>query len=184
MQGRPTFAYTAHQPRCMCGVLLMRDDFPAPVKRLLAERAGYRCSNPDCRRLTIGPASIPIGSVSIGEAAHITAAAPPARRQPTSGAPCSPPGDTAQRPAAPSPTAATTRSAPAGQPRTQKLSSAAQRATTMRQWSMALRRTSRAYQLRRAFRIAPPHTHGAGGATRAPPVGRPETTAGAGSCRS
>lgn len=54
----------------------MRDDFPTAVKKLLAARAGYRCSNPNCQRLTIGPASTPNESVSIGEAAHITAAAP------------------------------------------------------------------------------------------------------------
>lgn len=54
----------------------MRDDFTVPVKKLLAERVSFRCSNPDCNRSTIGPASEPGRSVSIGEAAHITAAAP------------------------------------------------------------------------------------------------------------
>ncbi len=53
-----------------------RDDFTAAVRKLLAERAGYRCSNPDCRRGTIGPNSVPTKSASIGEASHIRAAAP------------------------------------------------------------------------------------------------------------
>lgn len=53
-----------------------RDDFSEPVKRALAERAGYRCSNPGCGQLTVGPASGHGGSVKIGVAAHITAAAP------------------------------------------------------------------------------------------------------------
>ena len=53
-----------------------RDDFTAAVRKLLAERAGYRCSNPDCRKGTIGPNSVPTKSASIGEASHIRAAAP------------------------------------------------------------------------------------------------------------
>lgn len=32
-----------------------RDDFSAQVKRTLAERVGYLCSNPSCARPTIGP---------------------------------------------------------------------------------------------------------------------------------
>jgi len=54
----------------------MRDDFPNPAKVLLAKRVGYRCSNPDCRMLTIGPQVDPMNSVNIGVAAHITAASP------------------------------------------------------------------------------------------------------------
>lgn len=53
----------------------MRDDFKKSVKRELAERAGYCCSNPDCRKPTIGPDGDG-GSASIGVAAHIAAAAP------------------------------------------------------------------------------------------------------------
>ena len=53
-----------------------RDDFPAPVKRLLAERVGRLCSKPDCLRPTIGPRLGSEGIVSTGVAAHITAAAP------------------------------------------------------------------------------------------------------------
>ncbi len=54
----------------------MRDDFPNPVKVLLAKRVGYRCSNPDCRISTSGPHVDPMNSVNIGVAAHITAASP------------------------------------------------------------------------------------------------------------
>ena len=52
-----------------------RDDFSEPVKRLLAERAAYKCSNPDCNRVTIG-ASLenPDKSIKPGVAAHIYAA--------------------------------------------------------------------------------------------------------------
>lgn len=53
-----------------------RDDFSASTKRLLSERVGFRCSNPDCRLHTSGPSADPSSSVNIGVAAHITAAAP------------------------------------------------------------------------------------------------------------
>jgi len=51
-------------------------EFTAETKRQLAQRAGYRCSHPECRRPTSGPQMGGDGVVSIGEAAHITAAAP------------------------------------------------------------------------------------------------------------
>lgn len=51
-----------------------RDDFRDPVKRTIAQRAGYRCSNQKCLRPTIGPDGAD-ESASIGVAAHITAAA-------------------------------------------------------------------------------------------------------------
>ena len=51
-----------------------RDDFKLPIARGLAQRVGYRCSNPDCRRDTSGPASTGGNAVNIGVAAHITAA--------------------------------------------------------------------------------------------------------------
>ncbi len=55
----------------------MRDNFTEPTKRALAKRVAYLCSNPGCLKLTIGPASSSEDeSVCIGEAAHITAAAP------------------------------------------------------------------------------------------------------------
>ncbi len=54
----------------------MRDDFSAKTKDLLARRVGFRCSNPGCRQLTVGPQVDPSGAVNIGVAAHITAASP------------------------------------------------------------------------------------------------------------
>jgi hypothetical protein len=54
----------------------MRDDFSVPVKALLARRVAYKCSFSGCSAYTIGPAEAPDQAVSIGEAAHITAAAP------------------------------------------------------------------------------------------------------------
>lgn len=54
----------------------MRDDFSAKTKEILAKRVAYRCSNPDCRKPTVGPNSEPGKTVLIGVAAHITAAAP------------------------------------------------------------------------------------------------------------
>lgn len=53
-----------------------RDDFSESVRRAVAERAGYLCTNPECRRLTVGPHSVDGKSVSTGVAAHMAAAAP------------------------------------------------------------------------------------------------------------
>jgi hypothetical protein len=53
----------------------MRDDFTEEVKRTLAARVGYCCSNPDCRAQTTGPQDDPAKAVSVGVAAHITGAA-------------------------------------------------------------------------------------------------------------
>jgi len=54
-----------------------RDEFSSETKRTLAGRAGYACSNPDCRRPTTGAA---LGDdtkvVIVGVAAHIKGAAP------------------------------------------------------------------------------------------------------------
>lgn len=55
---------------------MARDDFTAPTKKRLAGRAGHRCSNPDCQAPTIGPQPGGGGIINLGEAAHITAAAP------------------------------------------------------------------------------------------------------------
>jgi hypothetical protein len=52
-----------------------RDDFPEGVRRVLAERVSYRCSHPECRALTSGPHTESDKRVSVGVAAHITAAA-------------------------------------------------------------------------------------------------------------
>src|SRR5436309_1735496 len=54
----------------------MREDFTSGVKDTLARRAGMRCSNPACRKLTVGPQDNPSGTINIGVAAHITAASP------------------------------------------------------------------------------------------------------------
>lgn len=58
----------------------MRDDFNTNTKELLARRVGYRCSNPDCRKLTIGPHEEQDKHINIGVAAHITAASPGGQR--------------------------------------------------------------------------------------------------------
>lgn len=57
-----------------------RDDFPEGIKKIMAKRVGYRCSNPNCRKLTCGPNSDPEKDSSIGVAAHICAAAPKGKR--------------------------------------------------------------------------------------------------------
>jgi hypothetical protein len=58
-------------------IVTSRDDFPNGVKSILALRAGYRCSKPDCRALTVGPSDAdPAAFANIGVAAHITAASP------------------------------------------------------------------------------------------------------------
>lgn len=53
----------------------VRDDFPENVKRTVAARAGYRCSNPDCKASTSGPQTDQGKALNLGVAAHITAAA-------------------------------------------------------------------------------------------------------------
>jgi hypothetical protein len=52
-----------------------RDDFSPLIKRSLAERVGFQCSNPDCLAPTSGPQITNSKSVNVGVAAHITAAA-------------------------------------------------------------------------------------------------------------
>ena len=52
----------------------MRDNFNKITTEVLAKRVGYLCSNPDCRKSTIGPNEIVGKATSIGIAAHITAA--------------------------------------------------------------------------------------------------------------
>lgn len=53
-----------------------RDDFAAATIGTLARRSGYRCSRPDCRASTSGPATKQDRAVNLGVAGHITAAAP------------------------------------------------------------------------------------------------------------
>lgn len=52
-----------------------RDDFTESTKRLLANRVCGRCSNPDCRKPTLGANTDPDRTTNIGVAAHICAAA-------------------------------------------------------------------------------------------------------------
>ena len=51
-----------------------RDNFTKTTKELIAHRAGYRCSKPDCEIPTRGSASDDDSTINIGIAAHITAA--------------------------------------------------------------------------------------------------------------
>ncbi len=53
-----------------------RIEFDDDTKLYLAGRVGYRCSNPNCRRLTIGPKKESREAIKLGDAAHIL----PARR--------------------------------------------------------------------------------------------------------
>ncbi len=53
-----------------------RDDFSQKIKDDLAKRAGFRCSNPNCQKPTIGAQKGDGKSINIGVAAHIAAAAP------------------------------------------------------------------------------------------------------------
>ena len=54
---------------------MKRDDFDNRTKEILSKRVGSRCSNPNCRKLTSGPQKTKDKSISIGVAAHISAAA-------------------------------------------------------------------------------------------------------------
>lgn len=56
---------------------IVRDNFSQKTKELLAERAGFTCSNPSCRVNTSGASINNLSAVvRVGEAAHICAAAP------------------------------------------------------------------------------------------------------------
>jgi len=52
----------------------MRDDFDKKTKITLAQRVGFKCSNPNCRKLTTGPQEKITKSINIGVAAHISGA--------------------------------------------------------------------------------------------------------------
>lgn len=52
----------------------MRANFSQAVCRVLANRVGLHCSNPDCRAYTAGPKRKPEAALNVGVAAHITAA--------------------------------------------------------------------------------------------------------------
>jgi hypothetical protein len=75
---------------------LPRDEFSEKTKRVLAQRAAYRCSDPSCRAPTVFPHADETKSVLTGVAAHICAAAaggpryegnqsPEERRSPSNG---------------------------------------------------------------------------------------------------
>jgi hypothetical protein len=51
-----------------------RDDFSSKTIDILAKRVGYLCSNPACRKGTVGSHADPLKATIIGIAAHITAA--------------------------------------------------------------------------------------------------------------
>ncbi|WP_211474922.1 hypothetical protein [Collimonas humicola] len=53
-----------------------RDDFRQQIKDALCERVATLCSNPDCRAPTAGPTMDKTKVSYVGQAAHITAAAP------------------------------------------------------------------------------------------------------------
>ncbi|HEY4289464.1 MAG TPA: hypothetical protein VGN00_20320 [Puia sp.] len=53
-----------------------RDDFSKVVIDILAKRVGYLCSNPTCKKSTVGANSAPLKATIMGVAAHMTAASP------------------------------------------------------------------------------------------------------------
>jgi hypothetical protein len=53
----------------------VRDNFSRQAIAQVAKGVGYRCSNPDCARATVGANAEQDGIISIGVAAHIRAAA-------------------------------------------------------------------------------------------------------------
>jgi tetratricopeptide (TPR) repeat protein len=55
-------------------IKMARDNFSVGTKRILAERASYLCSRPECQKTTIGPNFENEKSSCIGRAAHIRAA--------------------------------------------------------------------------------------------------------------
>jgi hypothetical protein len=54
----------------------VRDDFSKQTVTEIAKGVGYRCSNPECARPTVGATAAQDGIVTIGVAAHICAASP------------------------------------------------------------------------------------------------------------
>ncbi|MFS3860675.1 hypothetical protein ACK6VY_14255 [Proteus mirabilis] len=53
----------------------MREEFTKKTKDILAGRAGYQCSHPQCSTITIGPGEREDETCNIGEASHIYSAA-------------------------------------------------------------------------------------------------------------
>lgn len=58
----------------------MTPDFKKSTVDLLAKRSAYKCSNPDCRKATVGPNEDIGKAIVLGEAAHIYGARPGAKR--------------------------------------------------------------------------------------------------------
>lgn len=57
-----------------------RDDFSKKTIESLGKRVNYLCSNPECRKGTVGPASSSEKFINTGVASHICAAAPGGKR--------------------------------------------------------------------------------------------------------
>src|SRR5688500_4624368 len=55
---------------------MARDDFTEATKRIIAHRAGGRCSNAECGAQLFGPQSDPAKALNLGVAAHVSAASP------------------------------------------------------------------------------------------------------------
>ena len=53
-----------------------RHEFSAKTKHQIGQRAGWHCTDPSCRQLTVGSNSDGTGETNLGLAAHICAAAP------------------------------------------------------------------------------------------------------------
>lgn len=51
----------------------MRRESSTALRQIVGARAGFRCSNPSCRRLTFGPHTDPDKTIDVGAIAHITA---------------------------------------------------------------------------------------------------------------
>ena len=51
-----------------------RDNFTKKTKDIVAKRVAFKCSNPNCRKLTIGPHTVSSKTNNVGIAAHISAA--------------------------------------------------------------------------------------------------------------
>ena len=70
-----TLSLIREEERYHRSLSMARDEFYAPVRRKIAWRAAYTCSNPDCKRRTLIPEiSNQTESIYIGKASHITAA--------------------------------------------------------------------------------------------------------------
>src|SRR5438046_8944063 len=73
--GRPNYKESQRFRR------IMRSEFSARTKRIIAGRAGYECSFPGCGRVTIGPGAKSDQIESTGVAAHIFPASPAGPRK-------------------------------------------------------------------------------------------------------